>query len=113
MIRKNQRNNNISLKLTDNEKERVTLFANQRDLSVAEYVRMSALKHKIKPTVVEIKRDTEDQNREESEHLKKFQEIMNRLSPKVAANGYVNYKEGGEEILELIKLAESLKHQQF
>lgn len=57
MTKKNQRTNNVSLKLTDNEKERITLFAEQRDLSIAEYVRMSALKHKIKPTVVEIKKE--------------------------------------------------------
>lgn len=57
MTKKNQRTNNISLKLTDNEKERITHFAKERDLSIAEYVRMSALKHKIKPTVVEIKKE--------------------------------------------------------
>lgn len=99
MTKNNPRNNNISIKLTDNEKERVTLFANQRDLSVAEYVRMSALKHKIKPTIVETNISEKDQNK--IKLADQFLEIMQELSPLIADNGYVNYKEGGKYILKL------------
>lgn len=109
MVKKNQRTNNVSLKLTDNEKERITLFANQRDLSIAEYLRMSALKHKIKPTVIEINRDKTKETQDK--HLNKFLEIMNELSPKVADNGYVYYKDGGKQILELVKLYNSMQQQ--
>lgn len=124
MGKKIQRINNISLKLSDDEKKRVAFFASERDLSIAEYLRMSALKHKIKPTVVEYVEYKEEQKsgrsdtsndgssieREESELRIAISEheadLIRQISELTASNGYIDYKKGGPLMLELKKIAE-------
>lgn len=69
------RRNNVSIKLTDDEKKRAEFFAEERDLTLSEYFRMSGLKHRIKPTVVHFEQsqnsieDTLNQFIEETENI--------------------------------------------
>lgn len=122
MVKKIQRTNNISLKLSDDEKKRVAFFAGQRDLTIAEYLRMTALGHKIKPTIVEWSPNDKEQERSKpSNDLSPVEPEENELRIELteeeievikaiadltaSSNGYIDYRQGGELMLKLKELA--------
>lgn len=80
------RRNNVSIKLTDDEKKRAEFFAEERDLTLSEYFRMSGLKHRIKPTVVHF-----EQSQNSIEESEKLIEAVMLIQKHIADNGYMHW----------------------
>lgn len=123
-----QRNKTVSIKVSEDEFALINLYASQKPhVSVSDYVRDKALKQTVKPLQVteddlkKLKEFTEKKKsvgkqeekiNKENEYLKKFLEIMSELGPKVKSNGYINYKDGGQQLLSLIALERMIKENQ-
>lgn len=121
-----KRDKTISIKVTNKELTKIYLYASEKPhTSISEYIRDKALKQAKRPVeiteedyqklerfITKSKDKSNDKQisvTDETKYVEEFLKIMNELSPKVAENGYVHYKDGGKEILELVKLAETLK----
>lgn len=128
------RPHNISIKVSDDELALIHLYASKKPhSSISDYVRDKALKHHAR--TIEIKEEDLEKLRqvfgetkskapipvkEENIQLSKenelkikiadqFLEIMKELEPKIAPNnGFVNYKEAGQQLLSLKSLSKNI-----
>lgn len=120
MSKDKNRKHNVSIKLNDDEKRRIELFSQQRDLTISEYMRMSALGHRIKPTVVNfnnesVSADVEElqtENEQLKMNIKRLSPIMKavkQIQNSIGDNGYVEWKTLTKEDKDALILLKNLK----